>query len=304
MLCLRPQVLSDTPGKRLHKNHWHIGGMLRVGFKNVGKVAPNRRGISDTSHGLLTLTTCAHIANQSQHDSFEHLLKSGLRAGAQGIVVNRYHDATPLMLKFGYLQDKVYKHAKYLVPDPGSRTKYKAVAYDEYIKTTGATRTPRAGCLELFAQTIDVHWQQPATANSPLHHIDVDLLMSPVIIQNTAASTIYRAVEDIFDALNLDAIQDLATSVRVFLIHEVPDNVSANLRRKHAYAEKLPANCLYSSRLNCCVHTVHNILDYALGSKKLVGDVYAVSFVLAQPKHRDKMLVAAKSLVVWIHERN
>ena len=251
--------------------------------------------MGETRNGLLVVTSVAHILNRAQHHAFWQQLRSDLVAlRSHGLVINRYHDATPHFCKFGHLQGQIYQDAKYLIPDPARQNMYKAVQFQKLLLTKGARSVPPSGIVELFGQAIDVHWQATAPNAGASSH---ELLTSPMLIQSTNASTLFRAFENGCDALNLESIHELAGLCKVFLISEVADNVSANNRRKAAYSQQLPANCLFASSLSCSVHKVHNIIQYPLDMRALVGDVYALSFVVSQPLHRNAMIAALRDIV-------
>ena len=72
-------------------------------------------------------------------------------------LARRHHDATPMLLSFGRLEEALQPHARYLVRDVDSRghTCWKPVSLTEYRK-----RYPRgsvaSGVLEVFGQKMDI----------------------------------------------------------------------------------------------------------------------------------------------------
>eukprot|EP00975_Prorocentrum_lima_P055595 11657276-Prorocentrum_lima.AAC.1 len=70
---------------------------------------------------------------------------SALEEGGLGWLMNRSHDATPMLLKFASLQPQVYKKARYLVKQDGS---WKARTWDEYRALTGKPPAGTSGVLE------------------------------------------------------------------------------------------------------------------------------------------------------------
>lgn len=128
-----------------------------MGFRNVGKVDAMRGGIDQSAHSMSALLSVCHTADQAQDKAFDKdLLRALSSGGTCGVCIQRYHDATPILLRFGRLQEQVYQAARYLVRDPSRRTGWKSVTYSEMLARAGKSWVPNTGTLEVFAQSVHV----------------------------------------------------------------------------------------------------------------------------------------------------
>ena len=297
-MCLRMGDLVDRGGKPgLHNNRWSIPGLLRLGYRGVGRnaVASSGQAIGESTHALDALVTGAWIATKAQEQAFRLKLWSALEypGAALGLVINWHHDATPWLCRFGAMQEQVYRHARYLVKrDDGM---WRAIPYSQFVGQTGKS-SPSSGTLEMLGQSIDVHWSNP-NPNELRTSTDLELLIPPRAIESTRSSCLYRACDEACESLSVEELCKISARTKLFILGEVPDNVAANNRKKAAFAEKLPRNCLYSARNGCCVHRVHRIVVASTREDTLVGDVHAVAFVCQMPRLRAKNLESLRDVV-------
>ena len=56
--------------------------------------------------------------------------------------------------------------------------------------------------------------------------------------------------------LDMPHLQTLSTKLKWMLLSEIPDNMSANVRKQDATTDRLPANALYA-REGCAEHKLH-----------------------------------------------
>ena len=127
--------------------------------------------------------------------------------------------------------------------------------------------------------------------------VDIDLIVHPRIIESTSASCIHTACNTSFELLSLDGLARISAKVKLFVVSEVPDNVSANVRRKAYVASKLPMNCLYGCSMGCCAHRAHRIVSNSVDEAHIIGDIHAVSMICGVPRYRCTMLQLLHKMV-------
>ena len=143
-------------------------------------------------------------------------------------------------------------HAWYLICatlESGHKV-WKAVSYEEYRKLY-PRRCLHSGVLEVFAQTFEVTW----------HHDDEErrkqeFHLPPCILQNSKASTIFRATESALPALSLGGVISRASTKGSWIFyHEVPDSLKAN-KRKQAKTKEIhfqrQQSCIQRIRVAQC----------------------------------------------------
>ena len=98
-----------------HGNTYTVRGLLKTAFSGVGTHSLNVEGevgIHTTRRNLEELVSVAGIASAAfarAMDTFRGRLRR-----AACIVVNRFHDSTPMLLKYGRLEAQLAEHARYL----------------------------------------------------------------------------------------------------------------------------------------------------------------------------------------------
>ena len=169
--------------------------------------------------------------------------------------------------------------------------RWRSVNFEQHRKQTGKS-SPSSGVLEVLAQNIDLHW-----TNADRTVKDIEYLVRPLTLQTTSASVIFRACEQASDTLSMAGLRRIGSSAKLFILAEVPDNVSANNRKKAAAAAMLPVNCLYAGMLGCTVHRLHRIIEASTNESELIGGVHAVSLVSSVPRYRNTMLQRLREIV-------
>ena len=129
------------PEKGVSPRWYCLDGVLQAGFKVVGKSAMQKDGIDGSGHQLSFLSISACVADILQDREVARALTT-----MRTLVVLRGHDASPVTLQFGHLQDLIAPHARYLhkVDD-----QWRLLTYCEYI-ALGKKARPRAGTVEVF----------------------------------------------------------------------------------------------------------------------------------------------------------
>ena len=145
----------------------------------------------------------------------------------------------------------------------------------------------------MLSQTIEVQWTKP---DSP-EHTRLELLCAPTVIQSTSGSCIFSACNHVSVGLSLERLCEIGQKTKVFVLSELPDNAKSNYRKKCAWAEALPNNCMYLRDLGCCAHRVHRVIAAATREEKIVGDIHAVSFIASQPRYRSTMSQKLREVV-------
>ena len=119
------------------------------------------------------------------------------------------------------------------------------------------------------------------------HHKEIKV--PPRLVQNTGASVTNRAVETGVPQLSVASLSELAKKLRFLLLNEVPDNATANVRKKAHTSTLLRPNMFYAPA-GCAGHKCHRIMTNATNEDHVIGDVYAVDFVCHIPSHQNKIL--------------
>ena len=156
--------------------------------------------------------------------------------------------------------------------------------------------TPKYGLLEILAALHRVRWKDA----SGQRHAEKIYCM-PVAIEKGNASTIWTALETATPEMSLSRICEIASKVKMLIVHEVPDSCRANKRVMGFRSVNLPVNALHS-KLPCCGHILHLIITDAPRGTKLheddvVGDVYASEYVGRCPTLRNKMMLALRTFL-------
>lgn len=206
------------------------------------------------------------------------------------LLLKRHFDATPLMLGFGSLQQRLQPLARYLLPDDDRPGYMKVVSWNEF-REARPTVSPHKGILELLAMEFTL-----CTSSGDGHTVLRTLLRPACILARATASVTWRALNLACPALQLGRLEQLAGRLRIVILCDNPDNSSVNNRVKRFVASRLPRNVVYCSHA-CHVHAVHNTISSACDLKRLTGDVHALYKVTRQPSYRAKLQLAAKGLV-------
>ena len=162
----RAQVASSSSappssqGRWTHGNTFTVGGLVRAAFCGVGMGTESRSlygevDIDKSGHQLEMMETMAGVA----HHLFKKKAEALLRAlePAKAIVCCRFHDGTPMLLRFGKLVSRLVSSARYLklvVPPPDAacqQPRWTTVPYEQYVAENPG-RSPQMGVLEVFGQ--------------------------------------------------------------------------------------------------------------------------------------------------------
>jgi hypothetical protein len=242
-----------------------------------------KRGMDGTSHQMAMLSATAGIAAILQERAIEKEFHPG--HDVEGLFLGRCYDGTPIDIVFGNLQEKLVPFARYLhkVGD-----ELKLLSWDEYSKLGRAI--PRRGTVELFAQSIELCYDD---ASGATHYREV--IVPPMLLQNGGASCFYTGVEKASPALS-NASFLLWNLTRFMLLHENPDNVSANVRKLHFTASVLPEFVLMVLG-GCTAHRISRIGEILFEVADLCGDIYSLAFVSQVPSYFNRMQRACWQLI-------
>ena len=209
----------------------------------------------------------------------------------EAVFVNRFGDSTPILLKFGSLQDLLMPLARYLKQADDGR--WTSCSFAEY-RALHPKCAPKMGIVEVFASSALVHWASVDGGGvSDMH--DQEVFAPPRVLQRATGDCTFTAMDSVSPALSIAKLSELRGGY-VFL-NDVPDNSRANLRFKKFVLSQLPAHMLYDEMSGCIVHKVHTYLTKAMREDKLVGHLHATQSVLSIAARREAIIKAMEALV-------
>ena len=158
--CLR-QVETQLGEKGwTHSNTYTASGTIRAGFKQIGRLEGSLRGEVDLDscrrqqEGLVTVSALTESVWKEAAEKYKDQIM-----GRKVKYLRRHHDATPVLLRFGALQDEIAPFARYIKPILPDRDngyiRYTTCTYEEFVKMNPNV-TPNMGVVEVFAQTAHV----------------------------------------------------------------------------------------------------------------------------------------------------
>ena len=116
-----------------------------------------RVAIDSNRRGLESVVSVAAMAQKLFREAEQDLFDV-VKDGAHAVVLQRRYDSTPMMLRFGRLQQELLHHARYLKkydpPEgaPGQYPRWKVVSFREH-KQDHPRSNPQQGILELMASS-------------------------------------------------------------------------------------------------------------------------------------------------------
>jgi hypothetical protein len=151
----------------------------------------------------------------------------------------------------------------------------------------------KSGVLELLAQTVKMSWKESSDLTSNAHsgelvHRTETIIIPPLLMDNTKASTEWAAVDGAVPSLNLDHLKKMTEFVRFVLIMLLGDNSSSNARVRayvhHAVAMHNSAKERYGKLMMleqiCMGHIITRAVIITFGYVSLIPKCYALYFVL------------------------
>ena len=180
-------------------NRWGTSGFLRLAWGDLGA---NRRSRS-CKHGPVAidgshrsgdaLSVLSKFFFSAETQELESLETKELK-GAGSLVLRRHHDATPMLLRFGALQDVLEPHARYLVRKTDARglEQWTCVRFDEYKKQYPRAATNK-GVVEVLGQSVELEWTTLARLGGQLLQNRRRLMAPPMLLQAGNANCIYEA---------------------------------------------------------------------------------------------------------------
>lgn len=273
-----------------HPAAWSLEGLMRVGWREVGGGVRHQRGgnsINETRRSMDALVCLSRSVQTQQSKRLSAWLESLPFGGT--LHVNRHFDATPLKLAFGGLDEEIRQGAKYLVDNPARPGKQMLVSWAEY-KQRFPRSCPSHGTVEIMAHNASLHTQRGICVDSRAVHL------APNALAGVDASTTYSSVEAACEALSLPGLAAIAQRLRLITISEVPDNSTANIRKRAFCVSRLPRNVV-ASRHGCCVHLTQRVLNATLSMKSFVGDIHAVHIVTRSQSHRQLLSRALQQII-------
>ena len=188
-------------------------------------------------------------------------------SACQGLVLQRAFDGTPVMCKFGTMQQHFFQSARYLKPIPpdreGGYTRWTTQTYSEWAKSHPRAVSSDCGVLEVFTMNMNVSMPQwtPGSARQDPTKSDYQEFHQPcvyplVVLKSGTASTMFNAIEISCNNLGhpqlLNIARDMDSHGAVLILEDLLDSCKANLLLKKCVAslfEDCP-NALYSLGLS------------------------------------------------------
>ena len=310
---LRHGDRANTPTSQLrcHPNTYEIDGALRGAVREIGKGCASIQGqvdIHECRHKLEILTSVSALAKRL-FDKASAYFKSILTSGESeckntSLTVIRHHDATPILVKFGRLQDTLVANARYLKklePELGRPARWTTQSYADY-RLEHPNSSPTMGVVQVLGQKARVCsiTYDPAnvmeTAQTTVQHF----ISAPMAMADGKGTTTYDALETAFGtALKIDGMKEMSRHVDVLVVSDVPDNCNANRRQKAATEESFRdvPNLLYDMHAGCHGHKLHTLVTKTTREQKLAGHVHAVETVKRVHGRRESLLKAVYLLV-------
>ena len=119
------------------------------------------------------------------------------------LVVFRGFDETPIITTFNTMYSELAPVAKYFWrPSPSAA--YECMTFDEMVQKYPGRRQVRFGCNEFMAQTLRIAWREVSGGGG--RDVSEDVVVRPVFVANTKASTLYEAFEKAHENLSIDAL--------------------------------------------------------------------------------------------------
>ena len=264
--------------KWVHANHLDLAAVIRLGFANVGKHARlTSSHVQPSSHGLPALVSTARLSHVATQARVADLVTS---KSIRSLLVTKHHDATPIHVTFGKMQEQLVPHARFLVRDKATQ-RWTSVPFAVLVSDYGARSAPQRGVVELFGQYCKITFM---TTEGELHSRDIDV--PPCVLQHMGASNIYTAVEKMVPSLSTEKLKSMvdANELEWVMLCETVDNHGANLRKMTFTALQLPQRILFFGH-GCDVHRLTRIIASALPEAKLLGDIYSVRVVTSLTSH-------------------
>ena len=273
---------------------------MRVAWSQVGSHAGAQKGsqsLGSTRH-LLDAVWSFAWACKEMFGGFCNRRTSQLAQRTKSVVITKHHDATPATLSFGNMSDELYPHAKYLMKDTSSTTKWKLVDFATFHAKNPSWK-PERGVLQLFAQSATLCWMENRGEGVQKERVvTTEIHCMPKILQRGNASAIFNAVEGSHAPLPLPEIKHLANDMEFILVSEVPDNCSANvLKKAKTIMEYEDLDNVFYFQDACLVHKLNSILRHATAEHDLIGHLYAVACIANTPRYRAHLLKTLKAVV-------
>lgn len=287
----RSQAGSDSTSH--HPNQWTLEGLCRQGWAQVGlrsAAMHGRQGVGETRRGMAALATVAVAADTTMRAACRQALQA-LRGAGRSLVIAKHHDATPLQLHFGRLEDLLRPHALYAGTDQETG-EWKLVSFLEHCRRNGGKPRSTKGVVEFFAQAWFLHWDtEHGCHEQPLH-------VMPTVLQRGNASTIYNATEGPNAAIPLNTVRELAKDLTYVLVCEIPDSLSANMRKKLKTMNEyeLVPN-VFCFEKGCDVHIVTSVMRNANHESDVCGHVHSIAYVTTVTHHHNAMLAKFREMV-------
>ena len=286
---------------RVRANGWRPEGVLFNAYRGVGAASAGGRGEHENALGRTHRECEVSSAVAELHHRLQasriasKFVQASVESRVDCMVLNRNYDATPVACTFGAMQDLVAPYATYFVEDKTNpRCPWKAVSLDEW-RALGRKAKPGRGSLQILAQRLEIGWVLKDSDGVDMQEI----LIPPIAMANGKSSTLYSATEKAVEDLSLDKLLELARHIKFIIVNEIPDQCSANVRKKAATISALLKidNVFYNPFQCCMAHTLHRLMARSFREEDIIGDIHAIAYVMTLTPQRNAMLTAFRALL-------
>ena len=197
-------------------------------------------------------------------------------------VLCRLFDASPFKCRYGRLQNRVMKYARY--PILREDKTWTTATYGAMVAAYPRKALPRSGILELLAQGFTCHYSMP---NGEMRGFRS--FVRPLLMQNGSGSVICRAVERGVPQCNLEGLRTVKRHCPYLCVLKVPDACSANARANEQFSEDLNSlgDEAFEIKGKCGGHQLHRIIEGS--EKEMCGNVHAVFMTCSHPGNQNRI---------------
>ena len=273
--------------RRVRNTKWTFLGAVRSGWTALQRVGAGGKSrgknhVGTTNRKLQCMMALAYLTSTAIVRNIPHIFQRPF-----GVALIACHDATPRLVSFGAMQAQCLDFARFPVRREDGRG-WLAVPLATLRELRKMPRlSPKAGVVEIFAQTHTISWNQGEDGSAMCE----DLIVPPCVLQTPTGSCIFAAM----DERPVD-LRHLSRSCKFFFFQEMSDSCRAGLRKQNATQVRVPANCWHISSV-CCAHLVHLIVEQGTSEKNTIGDVHALAFVMQVSSHFNRTVAAGRELL-------
>ena len=282
-----------------HANRYDCAAWMRLGWTEIGSrkhAGAHHEGheqdVKESTHGAQALSTFGALTHSRITNRVQQLMTTVLDDDVISVFILRRRDATPVLVRFGILQDILEDTARYLVQaeDVNGQLYWKPVKREEYKKLFPRAKTNK-GIIDIYGILIDMIVEKTGPLGSTNTITERRrIFVPPMFLERGTAACLKDAVEAVDPSLTTEAINETyQSSDRWCVVQDVPDNCNAEIK-VCAYYSKVFCNRVLYSYVGCYTHRMHRSLVRATSEDAIIGDEHAQQFVLKVHGRRSALL--------------